>query len=94
MTAFLTSLPVGGILLGLCAGLLLGIGHFASLRWNADLLMQGRAARAAILMLGRFALLGLVLFGLALLGALPLLAGALGVILGRMIVLRRGRQMP
>ncbi len=35
-----------------------------------------------------------VLFGLVTLGAMPLLAGALGIVAGRVIVMRRTRRGP
>lgn len=85
----LLSEPLTGALFGLAVGALLGLVHFGALWWNTRLYTQGGAALALAVQLGRFALLGLVLAGLAKLGALPLLAGALGLLLVRPLVVRR-----
>ncbi|NDW00133.1 ATP synthase subunit I [Salipiger sp. PrR002] len=79
--------------LALCLGFALGWAHFASLRRVTDLYLEsGPAWRALALQLGRLAVLAGVLVGLALLGALPLLAGTLGLLLARQMVLRRSRK--
>ncbi|MCA0920139.1 ATP synthase subunit I [Pseudooceanicola nanhaiensis] len=78
--------------LALAAGTGAGIVHFASLRRVTALYLEGGlAARTVALQLLRLALLAALLVGLALLGALPLLCGTLGLLLGRQIVLRRAR---
>jgi F1F0 ATPase subunit 2 len=76
-------------LLGLAAGAALGLAHFASLAWNTRLYVSGGAARAFAVQLLRLAVLAAALAGLARLGAPPLLAGALGLLLARRLVLRR-----
>ncbi len=79
--------------LGLVSGFLVGLAHFASLRRLTALYLEGRAPKQAVaLQLLRLALVALVLFGLVQLGALPLLAGALGLVLGREVVVRRARR--
>ena len=78
-------------LFGLAAGFALGLFHFHSLRWNCAFFARGQAGRALLLQLARLALVGLVLFGLARLGAGPLLGGALGLVIGRMLMMRRER---
>lgn len=82
--------PLAGAALGLVLGLALGLIHFASLRRVTTLYLSGGSpARAIALQLGRLALLGLGFAGLAWLGALPLLAGAVGVLIAREVILRR-----
>jgi F1F0 ATPase subunit 2 len=81
--------PIAGAVFGLAAGALLGLAHFGSLWWNTGLYARGGAAAALVIQLARFAVLGLVLAGLAHLGAMPLLAGALGLIAVRHLVVRR-----
>ena len=71
-------------------GVLAGWAHFALLRWNAGLYLRPAGLGWAIgLQLLRLVLLGAVLAMLAREGALPLLTGALGVLLARRLVLRR-----
>lgn len=80
-----------------CAGLGIGLGliHFRGLWRNAQMLAGGQPAkRMVVLILGRFALLAAVLALVARAGALPLLATALGLLVGRQFVLRRVRGMP
>ncbi|WP_071673989.1 N-ATPase subunit AtpR [Nioella nitratireducens] len=83
------TLPLVPALLGLVLGLFAGLVHFASLKRVTALYLDGRSTGLAIgLQLGRLVLLTGVLVVLALQGALPLLAGALGVVAARVIVLR------
>lgn len=82
--------PVGGALVGFGVGVLVGLFHFRSLWWNTQAYANGGSPfRALALHLLRFAILVVLLAGLAELGALPLLAGALGVFASRAYVLRR-----
>ncbi|WP_118138650.1 ATP synthase subunit I [Oceanicella sp. SM1341] len=76
---------------GLLAGFLLGLVHFGGLRHNTRLYMQGRAGAGIALQLGRLALVAAGFTGLALLGPVPLLAGTLGLLAARRVVLRRTR---
>jgi hypothetical protein len=77
----------------LVAGTSLGVAHFGSL-WRAARLLTGRGPglTTIALMIARWALLGGAL-ALASLegGAAPLLAMALGVLIGRSLVMRRVR---
>jgi F1F0 ATPase subunit 2 len=75
--------------MGLTLGTLSGAWHFMSLRWNWPLFAEGRAAAALALQLARFALTGALLFLLAHVGALALLAGMAGFLLARAIAMRR-----
>lgn len=75
--------------MGLALGTLAGAWHFMSLRWNWPLFAEGRAAAALALQLARFALTGALLFLLAHVGALALLAGMAGFLLARAIAMRR-----
>ncbi|MCR8549923.1 hypothetical protein M4578_19015 [Salipiger sp. P9] len=93
MSAALADLPLLPAALGLMAGLALGLVHFATLRRVTALYLSGAApARALAFQLARFALLIGVLVLLATAGAAPLLGGALGVLLGRAIILRKSRE--
>ncbi|HCQ65069.1 MAG TPA: ATP synthase subunit I [Rhodobacteraceae bacterium] len=75
--------------LGFAAGLV----HFATLgRVTSLYLAGGSPAQAVGLQLVRLAALACVLILLAWLGAPALLAGALGVILARGVILRRARK--
>ncbi len=78
--------PILAFLAGL-AGLGAGWLHFASLEWVANRIVEGRLSAVGV-QLGRLVLLGGVLFLFAQGGALVLLAGAAGILLGRFIVLR------
>ena len=76
----------------LAGGVALGICYFQALRWNAALFARGgRAITAIACTLGRFAVLGAALALASLHGAAPLLASAVGVLLGRFLVMRRAR---
>jgi F1F0 ATPase subunit 2 len=79
---------------GLALGTLAGTWHFMSLRWNWPLFAEGRALAALGLQLARFALTGALLFLLAHVGALALLAGMAGVLLARAIAVRRRGGQP
>ncbi|MCB1357988.1 MAG: hypothetical protein KDK53_16360 [Maritimibacter sp.] len=86
-------LPVLDIALGFAFGLAVGLVHFLSLRRVTALWLSGRAPRRALaLHFGRLAALGAGLFGLALIGAVALVAGAMGVIVAREIVLHGARK--
>jgi len=85
---FLSLLLHSGV--GLLAGMAVGLAHFATLWWNTRLFTGSGSIFAAFgLQLGRFAMVVAVFFGLAKFGALPLLAGALGLLLARHIVIKR-----
>jgi F1F0 ATPase subunit 2 len=75
--------------IGLTAGLLAGLVHFSSLWWNTRLLMSERAEKAILLQLARFAVAVGTLAILAWFGAVALLAGALGFLLARQLLLER-----
>jgi F1F0 ATPase subunit 2 len=75
--------------IGLTAGWLAGLVHFSSLWWNTRQLLTVRAGQALVLQLARLALAAGALAILAWLGAVALLAGALGFFLARQQLLRR-----
>ena len=79
----------------LSAGVLLGAFHFLTLRWNVTLLALGRAPFLTMaLQLGRFALLAVVLAGIAAaFGALPLILAAAGILAARAAAVRLGAPM-
>jgi len=86
-------IPLGTTLLTLAAGFLLGLAHFASLRTVTAMLLSGRhPARAIALQVARMGVAVAVFAGFAFAGALPLICGALGFLLGRAVVLRRSRE--
>ena len=74
------------IVIGLAIGFAAGLLHFRSLKSVARRLANGDLT-AIMLQLGRLALLGAVLFLMALFGAQALLAGAAGVFFARRRVL-------
>jgi F1F0 ATPase subunit 2 len=80
--------------LGFVAGAALGLVHFGALGWIVRAFAAGLAVRAAVLQMARFALLGAALFGLARLGAGPLIAGFAGIMAARQGVLWRARRAP
>jgi len=87
------SLPLPLMALGgLVAGLLLGLAYFATLAATVRFYTEGRPLAAGLLQAGRFVALAGALFGLAKLGALPLVCGGLGIVLGRQLVMRRKRE--
>lgn len=81
---------IGGAILGFG----LGMAYFGSLWWNVQTWIGGSWMRAATVQILRFALVAVVFFGLAKLGAASLLAGALGLIAARALVLRRFGRSP
>ena len=86
-----------GVLLSLlahfAAGIVLGLFYFRTLWWNVRRLAAGgRTIAAVALMIGRLALLGILLTLASLEGALPLLMMALGVLIARQVVIRRVRE--
>lgn len=86
-------MPTLLIAAGFALGLGLGLIHFASLKRVAELYVGGGSlGRALGLQLLRLAILTGLLVLLARQGAAPLLAGALGIIVARWIVLRRARK--
>jgi F1F0 ATPase subunit 2 len=82
---------VVSLVIGLVAGLAAGAGHFVSLRWNTRLFMTGKVWHAPVLQAGRLLMTAAVLYGLARLGAIPLLAGMTGFMVARQIALRYER---
>lgn len=86
----LASEPAVGAAIGFVVGMILGVVHFGALWWNTRLYTEGGSTALALaLQLGRFVVLAVVLAGIALLGALPLLTAALGLLLARRLVVRR-----
>lgn len=88
------SLPAAGAVVSLAAhlsaGIALGLAYFAALWQSARLFASGgRTAIAVALTIGRFILLGGALALASFHGALPLLVMALGVLIGRAVVMRR-----
>jgi F1F0 ATPase subunit 2 len=95
---YFNGLPTWAMLLGLAAhfatGIMLGIVYFRSLWWNARRFSEGgRVATTIAVMIGRFVLLGLLLTLASLVGALPLLLTALGVLVARSFVMRKIREV-
>jgi F1F0 ATPase subunit 2 len=71
------------------AGIVLGLLYFRGLWWNVRFFTEGGGAgRAALMMAGRFLLLGSALTLASLEGALPLLSVAAGVLLARPLATR------
>ena len=79
------------VLLGhLPLGVALGIVHFSAVRRTAQALVEARGGEAVALVAGRIALTGGTLLLVGLEGALPLLATAAGLTIGRLAVIRAG----
>ena len=71
------------------AGVAVGVIFFRALRWGARVLVEGGAVSTAFaLTLGRFGLVGLLLYFAVRAGAAPLLAAAVGIFIGRFLVMR------
>lgn len=69
----------------------IGLGYFCALRRGAGMLIAGRRAglwQVAALVGGRVVILGAVLTMAAMQGAGPLLAAALGLMIGRYVVMK------
>ena len=78
------------LLAHLAAGITMGLLHVRTLWWNTRRFAQGgRAMATAALMATRFVVLGGVLVLASLEGALPLFAMALGIVVARMVVIRK-----
>ncbi len=90
MTEFLTALaPLAAAAVGLTVGLF----HFSTLEKVTRMYLHGGSlGRAIAFQIARLGLLAAVLAVLAHAGAMPLLGGALGLLIGRAIVLRRKRR--
>jgi F1F0 ATPase subunit 2 len=74
----------------LAAGIVIGVLYFRSLWWNTRRSSSGgRVSTTIAVMVGRFAILGVILTLASLEGALPLLLMALGVVIARPLVMRR-----
>lgn len=82
------------IVLGFGVGALLGLAHFASLRWNAELYLDRGVALGLGLQLLRLAVLGAVLFALVQIGAGALLSGTLGLLAVRRFLVRSAGGLP
>lgn len=74
---------------GALAGAVLGYGYFKALWWNVALIDKGSTTMALLLFVARFTLLAVAFFILARFGALPLLAGAAGLLVVRRMAIRR-----
>ena len=79
----------GAAAIGLVAGFVAGVAHFALLSWNAQLFVDGATGKAAALQFARVALATLVLILLARLSLYALLAGAVGFLLARALTVSR-----
>ena len=89
MSAAVLPLIIQGTL-ALLAGMVAGFIHFRSLWWNTRMLSgSGPILPAVAVQLGRFALLAAVLTVLTMFGAVPLLTGALGIMISRQLVMKR-----
>lgn len=86
MSVLLILSLIGCLALGLAVG---GV-YFTAMWWSAELFAAGgRVPLAIALVAGRFALIVAVLVLVARGGALPLLTTALGIVIARMLAVRR-----
>jgi hypothetical protein len=74
---------------GMTVGAIAGYCYFLTLWRNVVELQRRSAARALLMFALRFAALAITLLLLAKLGALPLLSGAAGILIGRQLLTRR-----
>ena len=75
-------------------GIALGVAYFASLRRVAEIYAQGQVRwRGIVLHVARIVVLVGALIGAATFGALPLLAAAGGILIGRIIVMAREKNL-
>ena len=74
---------------GLSTGFVIGVTHFASLRWNTRLFVNGSAVRAVVVALARIVGAAGVLATLMLLNPFAALAGGIGFLAARLLMLRR-----
>jgi F1F0 ATPase subunit 2 len=79
---------------GLVAGLIIGLVHFVSLRWNAQLFVTGSAGTAVALQVGRIAVTVGALSALMLVSLSASLFGAVGFVIIRALVVRRLGEQP
>ena len=83
---------LGLMLFGLTVGFLAGLFHFKSLKVVVRRMMKGDWAIA--LQIFRFGTLGAVLWGLALMGGYVVVAGLVGIMLARvLIVTKKGAEL-
>jgi F1F0 ATPase subunit 2 len=74
---------------GFTTGFVIGVTHFSSLRWNARLFVNGSAGRAFAVTLARIVGAAGVLATLMLLSPFAALAGGIGFLAARVLMLRR-----
>jgi F1-F0 ATPase (N-ATPase) AtpR subunit len=74
---------------GFTTGFVIGVTHFASLRWNARVFVNGSAARAVAVALARIVGAAGALATLMLLSPFAALAGGIGFLAARLLMLRR-----
>ncbi len=79
----------GQIVIGLVAGFLAGLLHYASLWWNTRLFAIGSATKAVLLQLARITVAVAVLTSLALLGFATLASSAFAFLLARPVLIWR-----
>jgi F1F0 ATPase subunit 2 len=85
----MTGSVAGQIVIGLIAGFLTGVLHFASLWWNARLFTTASAGKAIALQTGRIAVAVGVLTVLARLGLAALLCGGFAFLAARPLMVWR-----
>ncbi len=78
----------------LAVGVIVGIVYFRTLWWGSRrFALGGRTASTVVVMIGRFVLLGGLLTLASQEGAMPLLTLALGILVGRFVVMRGTREV-
>jgi F1F0 ATPase subunit 2 len=80
------------LLAGAGVGILLGLVHFMTLKWNTKAYLDGDHGLAFAMQVMRFALLIAALTLLAKMGAISLLSGMAFILLARAFILRRERR--
>jgi len=75
--------------IGVAVGLVCGLVYFGLLWRNAQLFVDGRAAAAAAMQIGRLVAAAFILYAVAHLGGVALIGALAGIVLAREILTRR-----
>ncbi len=92
-SSLITVATMAHAVIGLAAGILLGVAYIQRLWWNVHLLTSGGAWGAIGLHLLRFGVLMVSLYAASRYGAAALISAAVGIIVARFFVLRRVRRL-
>ena len=86
-------MTIAALVVAFVAGACLGAAHFGSLWWSVILIRDGRTGLGVAVQSLRFVALAAALVLVARLGAAPFLAASAGVLVARMLLMRRARRL-